>query len=105
MPMAPTVRPVRPRRRGAKPAFCGSMAADVSMGKRSPFAPDTGTRHFFGVPMITRRIVVHTDFSEASVTAVHYARLLADGLGATLDFVHVLQEPLQAGWTSEVSTA
>jgi nucleotide-binding universal stress UspA family protein len=55
--------------------------------------------------MNTRRIVVHTDFSDASVAAVHYARLLADGLGATLDFLHVVQEPLQAGWTSEVSTA
>ncbi len=55
--------------------------------------------------MTTRRIVVHTDFSDASVTAVHYARLLADGLGARLDFLHVIQEPLQAGWTSEVSAA
>ncbi|MGE5362404.1 MAG: universal stress protein [Bacteroidales bacterium] len=53
----------------------------------------------------TRRILVHTDFSDASVTAVHYARLLADGLGATLDFIHVLQGPFQAGWTAEVSTA
>lgn len=55
--------------------------------------------------MSARRIVVHTDFSDASATAVQFARLLALGLGATLDFLHVVQEPLQAGWTAEVSTA
>ncbi len=55
--------------------------------------------------MTTRRIVVHTDFSDASVAAVHYARLLADGLGASIDFLHVLQGPFQAGWTDEVSAA
>src|SRR5512146_497034 len=58
-----------------------------------------------GVPMVVRRIVVHTDFSEASAAAVKYARALANDLGATLQFLHVLQEPLSAGWTAEVSTA
>ncbi len=55
--------------------------------------------------MIVRRIVVHTDFSEASAAAVQYARALAADLGATLQFLHVLQEPLSAGWTAEVSTS
>ncbi len=52
-----------------------------------------------------RRIVVHTDFTEASAIAVHYARALADALGATLQFLHVVREPLSAGWTSEVNAA
>ncbi len=55
--------------------------------------------------MLVRRIVVHTDFSEASAAAVQYARILAADLGATLQFLHVLQEPLSAGWTAEVSTS
>src|SRR5512133_954660 len=55
--------------------------------------------------MIVRRIVVHTDFSDASAAAVDYARALANDLGATLQFLHVLQEPLSAGWTAEVSTS
>ena len=54
---------------------------------------------------MARRIVVHTDFTEASVTAVQHARGLADALGATLHFLHVLQEPLSAGWTAEVSAS
>jgi nucleotide-binding universal stress UspA family protein len=54
---------------------------------------------------MARRIVVHTDFTEASTTAVEYARTLADALAATLHFLHVLQEPLSAGWTSEVSAS
>ncbi len=55
--------------------------------------------------MIVRRIVVHTDFSDASAAAARYARFLAEDLGATLQFLHVLQEPLSAGWTAEVSTS
>jgi nucleotide-binding universal stress UspA family protein len=55
--------------------------------------------------MTARRIVVHTDFSDASVAAVQYARVLAEGLGGTLEFLHVLQGPFQAGWTAEVSAA
>ncbi len=55
--------------------------------------------------MLVRRIVVHTDFSEASAAAVQYARVLAADLGATIQFLHVLREPLSAGWTAEVSTS
>jgi nucleotide-binding universal stress UspA family protein len=54
---------------------------------------------------MARQIIVHTDFTDASVAAVHYARALAEAFGGTLRFLHVLQEPLSAGWTSEVSTA
>ncbi len=55
--------------------------------------------------MVVRRIVVYTDFSDASAAAVQYARALAADLGATLQFLHVLQEPLSAGWTAEVRTS
>ncbi len=55
--------------------------------------------------MIARRIVVHTDFSEASAEAVEYARALASASGGTLQILHVVQEPLSAGWTAEVSGA
>ncbi len=55
--------------------------------------------------MIARRIVVHTDFSEASAAAVEYARTLATASGGTLRILHVVQEPLSAGWTAEVNSA
>lgn len=55
--------------------------------------------------MISRRIIVHTDFSERSTAAVQFARALAGAFDATLQFLHVVQEPLSAGWTAELSTA
>ncbi len=55
--------------------------------------------------MIARRILVHTDLTDASIDAVRYARTLAECLRATVRVLHVMQEPLSAGWTSEVSAA
>ncbi len=55
--------------------------------------------------MICRRIVVHTDLTDASAAAVEYARALAAAFDATLQFLHVVREPLSAGWTAEVSTS
>ncbi len=55
--------------------------------------------------MLCRRIVVHTDLTDASKAAVEYGRTLAAASNATLQFLHVLQEPLSAGWTAEVSTS
>ncbi len=55
--------------------------------------------------MTARRIVVHTDFSEASAGAVEYARALANAFGGTLRFLRVVPEPLSAGWTAEVNSA
>lgn len=51
-------------------------------------------------------ILVAVDFSEFSVAALRYARLLAGGLGATLTLMHVAQphiypEDLAAGFTTE----
>jgi nucleotide-binding universal stress UspA family protein len=54
---------------------------------------------------MARRIVVHTDLSDASGAAVRYARALAESLGGTLQFLHVVQEPLSAGWTAEVGAS
>ncbi len=55
--------------------------------------------------MTAGRILVHTDFTDASAAAVRYGRVLAESLGASLQFLHVLEEPLRAGWTAEVSAA
>lgn len=51
------------------------------------------------------RIVVHIDLTDASIAAVEYGRVLAAALGATLHFIHVVTEPLSAGWTAEVNPA
>jgi nucleotide-binding universal stress UspA family protein len=48
------------------------------------------------------RIVVHIDLTDAAIPAVEYARILAASLGATLHFLHVVKEPLSAGWTAEL---
>ena len=48
------------------------------------------------------RILVPTDFSENSDVALKYAMALADLTGASLHVLHVLQNPLGAGWAAEV---
>ena len=47
-----------------------------------------------------KRILVPTDFSETSEVAVKYARALADAFHASLNLVHVVEDPLVHGWTS-----
>jgi universal stress protein A len=47
--------------------------------------------------MPIRNILVPTDFSAASQEAVRYAYELATGLGATLNIVHVLENPFAPG--------
>ena len=44
------------------------------------------------------RILVPTDFSEASDAAKVYATALADAFGATLHALHVIPDPLALGW-------
>jgi universal stress protein A len=44
-------------------------------------------------PLVTR-ILAPSDFSEASDTAMEYARLLAHRFGASLHLLHVVNEPL-----------
>jgi universal stress protein A len=48
-----------------------------------------------------KRIVVATDFSDASTRALDYADDLAHRLGATLYIVHVVQNPLYQPWSAE----
>lgn len=45
---------------------------------------------------IIRRILVPTDFSEPSDTALEYARTLAGRVGASLHLLHVLEDPFLA---------
>ena len=52
--------------------------------------------------MITlKRILIATDFSEASEVAVRYGRALADAFGASLDILHVMEDPFVYAPTSE----
>jgi universal stress protein A len=48
-----------------------------------------------------KRIVVATDFSDASTRALDFADDLAHRLGATLYIVHVVQNPLYQPWSAE----
>ena len=40
-----------------------------------------------------KRILVPIDFSEASDTAVKYGRALAEAFGASIDLLHVMEDP------------
>jgi nucleotide-binding universal stress UspA family protein len=52
--------------------------------------------------MITlKRVLVPTDFSEASGSAVKYGKAFAEAFGATLHLLHVLEDPLIYAPTSE----
>lgn len=50
------------------------------------------------------RILVPVDFSRHSEAALHYAMALASGLGASVDLLHVVEDPVAAGaWSGELS--
>ena len=52
--------------------------------------------------MITlKRILVPTDFSEPSAIALKYARAFAEAFGASLDVLHVMEDPFIYAPTSE----
>ena len=51
------------------------------------------------------RILVPTDFSETSDTALTYARRLADSVGASLDLVHVFDDPHGDALVAEVTAS
>jgi universal stress protein A len=46
---------------------------------------------------IISRILVATDFSEPSNAALEYAKTLAEALGASLNLVHVFEDPYSTG--------
>ena len=50
-------------------------------------------------------IVVATDFSEASDSALAYAKSLASAFNATIHVVHVLEDLAAHAWTTEVYVA
>jgi nucleotide-binding universal stress UspA family protein len=48
-----------------------------------------------------KRILIPTDFSEASESAVMYGRALAEAFNASLHILHVIEDPFVYGWTGE----
>jgi nucleotide-binding universal stress UspA family protein len=46
---------------------------------------------------LIRRILVPTDFSAASDAALNYARSLASDFGASINLVHVFEDPFASG--------
>lgn len=48
-----------------------------------------------------KRILVPTDFSEASEVALKYGRALAEAFNASLDVLHVMEDPFVYAPTSE----
>jgi universal stress protein A len=61
----------------------------------------TGLQEHAMTPRISR-VLVPTDFSAASDEALAYARTLAEGFGASLYLLHVVEDfSLNGGWISE----
>jgi nucleotide-binding universal stress UspA family protein len=52
-----------------------------------------------------KTILVPTDFSEASESAVKYAKALAEAFGSSLHLVHVMEDLLAHAWAAEVYVA
>lgn len=48
-----------------------------------------------------KNVLVPTDFSDASDTAMRYGKALATAFGATLHVVHVIEEPYGQPWAVE----
>jgi universal stress protein A len=55
--------------------------------------------------MTLNRILVATDFSDASDHALAYARMLTEAFGASLHVLHVLEDLAAHAWTTEVYVA
>ncbi len=51
------------------------------------------------------RILVATDFSDASTAALAYARLFAERFSASIHLLHVLEDLASHAWTTEVYVA
>jgi nucleotide-binding universal stress UspA family protein len=52
-----------------------------------------------------KSVLVPTDFSDASETALTYGRGLAEAFGASLHLVHVMEDLLAHAWAAEVYVA
>lgn len=51
-----------------------------------------------------REVLLHGGSDEAFDRSVAFARRLAESFGARLHVLYTVEEPLSAGWTSEMST-
>lgn len=49
-----------------------------------------------------QKILVPTDFSDASACALRYGRALAEAFGASLHLLHVVENLVAHAWTAEV---
>ncbi|MCU0252663.1 MAG: universal stress protein [Vicinamibacterales bacterium] len=49
-----------------------------------------------------KTVLVPTDFSEASESALRYGKAMAEKFGATLHVVHVMEDLLAHAWAAEV---
>lgn len=78
-------------RHGFKRWLLGSVAEDLV--RRAPCPVFSVKEAWLGRPQDMAAILVPVDFSLASRTALHGARLLADHLGARLQILHVVQPP------------
>jgi len=52
-----------------------------------------------------KTILVPTDFSEASESALNYAKALAEAFGSSIHLVHVMEDLLAHAWAAEVYVA
>ena len=52
-----------------------------------------------------KTVLVPTDFSDASETALTYGRAMAEAFGASLHLVHVMEDLLAHAWAAEVYVA
>ena len=52
-----------------------------------------------------KTVLVPTDFSEASETALTYGKAMAEAFGASLHLVHVMEDLLAHAWAAEVYVA
>jgi nucleotide-binding universal stress UspA family protein len=52
-----------------------------------------------------KSVLVPTDFSEASETALSYGKAMAEAFGASLHLVHVMEDLLAHAWAAEVYVA
>lgn len=50
-----------------------------------------------------REVLVHGGAGEAFDRSIAFARRLAESFGARLHIIYTLEDPLSAGWTSEMS--
>ena len=50
-----------------------------------------------------REVLLHGGTGEAFDRSVSFARLLVESFGARLHVLYTVEEPLHAGWTSEMS--